>query len=96
MLKKTVEIGQPEVGCLVRKLRHLMGLSQGQFATALGVAFSTINRWENGHIQPSPLALKQIKVMLNELEDSSIAELQLQSRMLLDQYFAEAESGVND
>jgi putative transcriptional regulator len=94
MAKKTVGLGQPEVGCLIRKLRDLTGLSQEQFAATLGVAFSTINRWENGHMQPSPLALKQIKTMLNELSHSSVIELKEQSQILLNQYFLEVESSV--
>ena len=94
MVKKITLLVQPEVSHLIRKLRHLSGLSQEQFAATLGVAFSTINRWENGHMQPSPLALKQIKTMLSELSRSSVVELQEQSQILLDQYFSEAESSV--
>lgn len=94
MVKKTVALGQPEVSQLIRKLRHLTGLSQEQFAETLGVAFSTINRWENGHIQPSSLALKQIKMMLSELSRSSTVELQEQSQALLNQYFSDVESRV--
>jgi putative transcriptional regulator len=94
MVRRIVALEQPEVSHLIRKLRHLTGLSQEQFATTLGVAFSTINRWENGHIQPSSLALKQVKMMLSELSRSSTVELRQQSQALLDQYFSEAESNV--
>ncbi|MBD1863051.1 MULTISPECIES: DNA-binding transcriptional regulator [Trichocoleus] len=94
MLKKTAALAQPEVSHLIRKLRHLSGLSQEQFAITLGVAFSTINRWENGHMQPSPLALKQVKTMLGELSRSSVVELQEQSQTLLNQYFSETESSA--
>lgn len=52
---------------LVRLLRERMGLTQEKFAARLGVTFPTINRWENGHTQPSPLALKQIEALLAEL-----------------------------
>lgn len=93
-MKKTLALGQPEVSHLIRELRQLTGLSQGQFAATLGVAFSTINRWENGHMQPSPLALKQIKTMLSELSGSPVVELQEQSKTLLDQYFSEAGSSI--
>lgn len=92
MSKKLVALGQPEVGHLIRALRQLTGLSQEQFAAALGVAFSTINRWENGHMQPSPLALKQIQTMLRELSGSSTTQLQEQSQALLERYFTEMES----
>jgi putative transcriptional regulator len=94
MVKKTIALGQPEVSHLVRKLRHLTGLSQEQFAEKLGVAFSTINRWENGHMQPSPLALKQIKTMLSDLSRSSVIELQEQSQSLLEQYFLQPKSSI--
>lgn len=94
MTKKTIALGQPEVGHLIRALRHLTGLSQEQFAAALGVAFSTINRWENGRMQPSPLALKQIQTMLRELSESPVIQLQEQSQALLEHYFTEMESTI--
>lgn len=94
MAKKIVAIEQPEVSQVIRQLRHLTGLSQEQFAERLGVAFSTINRWENGHIQPSSLALKQIKMMLRELSCSSIVDLREKSQALLDQYFSDGEPDV--
>lgn len=58
---------QPEIGTLVRELRCTMQLSQEKFADELGMTFATINRWENGHAMPSPLALKQIDTLLNQL-----------------------------
>src|SRR6476469_5876360 len=94
MPKKTDALAQPEVSHLIRELRQLSGLSQEQFAVTLGVAFSTINRWENGRMQPSPLALRQIKTMLVELSRSSVFELQASSQALLDQYFSEIESSI--
>ncbi|WP_026734036.1 helix-turn-helix domain-containing protein [Fischerella sp. PCC 9605] len=91
MPRKTAVLEQPQVSNLVRELRQLMALSQEQFAARLGVAYSTINRWENGHMQPSPLALKQIKAVLNEMNHSPMAEVQERSQKLLDKYFPEAE-----
>ncbi|MEH2028370.1 MAG: helix-turn-helix transcriptional regulator [Nostoc sp.] len=44
-----VIIQQPEVGKLILKLRTITGLIQEEFATSLGVTYSTVNRWENGH-----------------------------------------------
>jgi putative transcriptional regulator len=58
---------QPAIGNLVRELRCAMHLSQEKFADELGMTFATINRWENGHATPSPLALKQIDTLLNQL-----------------------------
>ncbi|PLZ95524.1 transcriptional regulator [Fischerella thermalis CCMEE 5268] len=85
---------QPEVSHLIRQLRQLTALSQEQFAATLGVAYCTVNRWENGHIQPSALALKQIKTMLKELKDSPEIAHQEWSQILLEQYFPETESNL--
>ena len=51
---------------LIRGLRKRMGLTQEKLAARLGVAFPTLNRWENGHTRPSPLALRQIESLLSE------------------------------
>lgn len=60
---------QPQVGRLIRELRLQMGLTQEQFAAFLGVVYPTVNRWENGHAQPSPMAIKLIKAKLEEMGD---------------------------
>lgn len=39
-------------------VRKKQKLSQKQLASAINVSFSTINRWENGHVIPSNLAVK--------------------------------------
>jgi len=56
-----------DLGRLVKMLRDQLGLSQERFAAKLGVTFSSVNRWENGHRKPSPLAMKQIESILLEL-----------------------------
>jgi transcriptional regulator with XRE-family HTH domain len=56
-----------DLGRLVLRLRQRLGLTQEKLAARLGVTFPTINRWENGHVRPSPLALKQIEALLQEL-----------------------------
>jgi DNA-binding transcriptional regulator YiaG len=40
----------------VRSLRHQLGMTQEEFAHALGLTVGTINRWENGRFHPSKLA----------------------------------------
>lgn len=52
---------------LVRLLRERLGLSQEKLAAKLGVTFSSVNRWENGHTKPSPLAMKRIEDLVNTL-----------------------------
>ena len=42
----------------VISVRRKLKLSQKQLATAINVSYSTINRWENGHVVPSNLAVK--------------------------------------
>jgi DNA-binding transcriptional regulator YiaG len=42
----------------VVSVRKRLKLSQKQLADALNVSYSTINRWENGHVLPSNLAVK--------------------------------------
>ncbi len=42
----------------VISVRRKLSLSQKQLATAINVSYSTINRWENGHVVPSNLAVK--------------------------------------
>jgi len=33
----------------------------------MGVTFSSVNRWENGHTKPSPLAVQKLEEMVLEL-----------------------------
>ena len=42
----------------VLAVRKKLSLSQEQLAKAINVSYSTINRWENGHVVPSNLARK--------------------------------------
>lgn len=58
-----------ELPTLIREIRHRAGLTQEKCAARLGVTFPTINRWENGHSRPSPLALRQIAALVHELGD---------------------------
>jgi DNA-binding transcriptional regulator YiaG len=60
-------LGEIEMSKRVRELRHRIGLTQERFAARLGVSFPTINRWENGKAEPSPLALRQIEALALEL-----------------------------
>lgn len=45
----------------IRSLRKKLGLTQEEFAHAVAVTFSTVNRWENGHAKPSKLARRAIE-----------------------------------
>ena len=68
-------IEQPRIAQLVRETRQCLKLSQVKLATMLGVSFHSINRWENGRAQPSPLAMKQIKELLYQMGEPGEALL---------------------
>lgn len=57
-------------GEAVKEIRKQSLLSQQDFADALGVSFSTVNRWENNKAMPGYQALKKIK---NYCEENNIS-----------------------
>lgn len=48
-------------GTVIAALRQRLSMTQEEFAHAIGVTVSTVNRWENGHIEPSRLARKAMQ-----------------------------------
>src|SRR5262245_21540949 len=50
-----------DAGDVIRRLRSKLGLTQEEFAHAIAVTVSTVNRWENSHAAPSKLAWKVIR-----------------------------------
>lgn len=50
----------------MKTIRELLGLTQQEFATKLGVAVSTVSRWENGKTNPQ-FTVGQFKVLLKAL-----------------------------
>lgn len=61
------QLNQPEIGSFIRNLRQELGLTQEKFAAKLGVTFPTVNRWENRHAKPSPLAIEKIEGTAKQL-----------------------------
>lgn len=45
----------------LRQARESSGMTQTELSKALGVAFSTINRYENGKHFPTPIVLNAIQ-----------------------------------
>ena len=54
---------QSKIGIMLKlkELRRRLKLTQEALAHKLGVSFTSVNRWENGQIQPSPLAKSKIE-----------------------------------
>lgn len=50
----------------IKRLRTRCFLTQEDFAKKLGVAFSTVNRWEQGKSKPNLIAMKNIKAFCEE------------------------------
>ena len=65
---------EQDIPALVKRLRERMGLTQEQFAQEIGVTFSTVNQWENGHRRPQPYLLKRLFEMEASLEEGSASD----------------------
>jgi putative transcriptional regulator len=61
-----VAIGNPTGPQSIRELRTRLSLTQEEFAHAIAVTVSTVNRWENGHAAPSKLAWRAIQMLLKK------------------------------
>src|SRR5580693_423562 len=57
----------------VREVRVQAGLTQEQLASRLGVAFATVNRWENGRSGMSAAARRRFSELIAELDDEEEA-----------------------
>jgi DNA-binding transcriptional regulator YiaG len=66
-LKNMRASNQQELSQFICEFRRSTGLTQEQFAAFLGVTYPTINRWENGRTNPSPIAMKLIEQKLLEM-----------------------------
>ena len=62
-------------GSPVHELRRRLHMTQEEFAHAIGVTVSTVNRWENGHIEPSRLARRAIEGLAARLTDDADGEV---------------------
>lgn len=68
-ITRPLAVTQPQIGKLIRELRLETGLTQEQFAALLGVTYSSMNRRENGHTNPSPLTMQKIEGILRQIDD---------------------------
>ena len=58
-------------GSPISALRRRLNMTQEEFAHAIGVTVSTVNRWENGHIEPSRLARKAMEGLMAQAPSAS-------------------------
>jgi len=56
----------PDAGPIVRAIRLEIGLTEEGLAHALGISFSTVSRWENGHMKPSRRAWQAFRQLAAE------------------------------
>lgn len=47
----------------IRALRTSLGWTQERLARELGVSWTTVNRWERGKTEPSPLAEAKLETL---------------------------------
>lgn len=67
----------------IRRLRQRSFLTQQDFAEKIGVAFSTVNRWESGCAKPNLKAMKSINAFCleNNIPYETIEEACLDYKM---------------
>ncbi len=51
----------------IKKIRKDLKISQEEIARKLGVSYITVNRWENGRTNPSPLAATKIEAFIKKV-----------------------------
>ena len=61
---------------LVKSVRTRLELSQEDLARELGVSFATINRWENGKVNPSKLAKAQFDSYCTKMKKNGRLKLE--------------------
>ena len=61
-VRKRWMLGQFESGADIAALRRFVGLTQSQFATALGISIHTLRNWEQGRRQPDGPAIALLRI----------------------------------
>lgn len=50
-----------DYAALSKKIREELLISQSELAEMLGVSFASVNRWENGHFEPTIKAKRKLR-----------------------------------
>ena len=61
-LRKRLMLGQFESGEDIAALRRFVGLTQTQFARAMGISVHTLRNWEQGRRSPDGPALALLRI----------------------------------
>src|SRR6266545_984506 len=61
-VRKRLILGQIESGGDVAALRRFVGLSQSQFAQAMGISVHTLRNWEQGRRKPEGPAIGLLRI----------------------------------
>lgn len=61
-LRKRLAAGVFESGDDVAALRHFVGLTQSQFARAMGISIHTLRNWEQGRRNPEGPAVALLRI----------------------------------
>jgi putative transcriptional regulator len=61
-VRKRLVAGQIESGADVAALRRFVGLSQSQFAQAMGISVHTLRNWEQGRRKPEGPAIGLLRI----------------------------------
>ncbi len=60
-------MAKKDIAQTIREIRAALSVTQEQFASKIGVTYSTVNRWENNKCIPSPLAWRRIEELQKKL-----------------------------
>lgn len=52
----------------IKDIRLKLGLTQEKLAQFMNVSFQTINRWERGWFQPSPMAIEKLRIIAERVK----------------------------
>ena len=61
-LRKRLMLGQFESGADIAALRRFVGLTQMQFAQAVGISVHTLRNWEQGRRRPDGPAIALLRI----------------------------------
>ena len=61
-VRKRLMLGQFESGEDIAALRHFVGLTQTQFAQAMGISVHTLRNWEQGRRHPEGPAIALLRI----------------------------------